>query len=172
MRPGLRRPALLCAFATAGLAIALGIRPVSASTILSAYVLTLAAIALAALTRAARGASEWREASRFEQALRTGAGGTLRPPELVRTEREITLGSANANHLHVRLLPILRDAAAARLAAHHRVELDRRPEAARALLGDDAWELLRPDLPAPDDPNAPGAPLRRIRTLVDTLERL
>jgi hypothetical protein len=132
----------------------------------------LAAVALATLTRVARGPSEWREVSQFEQALRTGAETPVRPPELVRTEREITLGSASANHLHVRLLPILRNAAAARLAAHHRVEVDHRPDAAQALLGDEAWELLRPDRPPPDDRNAPGLPLRRIRSLVDTLERL
>jgi hypothetical protein len=172
MSAELRRPALLFGGATLGLAVALGIRPVSASTILAAYVLVLAAIVLATLTRLARGASEWREASQFERALRTGADTPVRPPELVRTEREITLGSVSANHLHTRLLPILRGAAAARLAAHHRVELEHRPDAARALLGDEAWELLRPDRPPPEDRNAPGLPLRRLRALVDTLERL
>ena len=172
MSAELRRPALLFASATLALAVALGIRPVSASTILSAYVLALAAVALGALIRVARGPSEWREVSQFERALRTLAEAPVRPPELVRTEREITLGSASANHLHTRLLPILRKAAAARLAAHHLVELDHRPDAAHALLGDEAWELLRPDRPAPVDRNAPGLPLRRIRALVDTLERL
>jgi len=168
----LRRLMLLFASATLGLAIALGVRPVSAGTILAAYVLALAAVVLAALTRVARGPLEWRETSQFERALGTGVETPVRPPELVRTEREITLGSASANHLHTRLLPILRDAAAARLAAHHHVELGRRPDAARALLGDDVWKLLRPDLPPPDDRNAPGLSLRRIRSLVDTLERL
>jgi hypothetical protein len=163
---------VLVVFATFGLAVALGVRPVSVATILAAYVLVLAAIALAALTRLTRAASEWQAASQFEYALRRGDDSPVRPPELVRTEREITLGSANAAHLHMRLLPILREAAAARLAAHHNVELDRRPDAARALLGDEAWQVLRPDLPAPEDRHAPGLSLRRIRDLVDTLERL
>jgi len=167
-----RRLFTLWAGATFGLVVALGVRPVSVSTILAAYVLVLAAIALAALTRLTRAASEWQAASQFEHALRSEDESPVRPPELVRTEREITLGSANAAHMHMRLLPILREAAAARLAAHHNVELDRRPEAARALLGDEAWQLLRPDRPAPEDRNAPGLPLRRIRGLVDTLERL
>jgi len=167
-----RRLLVLWAGATVGLAVALGVRPVSMSTILAAYVLALAAIALAALTRSARSASEWQGTSAFEQALRGSADTPVRPPELVRTEREITLGAANAGHLHARLLPILREAASARLAAHHNVELGRRPDAAHALLGDEAWRLLRPDLPPPEDPNAPGLPLRRIRALVDTLERL
>jgi hypothetical protein len=167
-----RRLLTLWAGATFGLVVALGVRPVSVTTILAAYVLVLAAIALAALTRLTRAASEWQAASQFEHALRGNVDSPVRPPELVRTEREITLGSASAAHLHTRLLPILREAAAARLAAHHNVELDRRPEAARALLGDAAWQVLRPDLPAPEDRNAPGLPLRRIRDLVDTLERL
>ena len=167
-----RRLLTLWAAATLGLVVALGVQPVSVSTILAAYMLVLAAIVLAALTRVAREASEWQEASQFERALRGAVDTPVRPPELVRTEREITLGVANAGHLHARLLPILRESAAARLSAHHHVELDRRPDAARALLGDEAWQLLRPDLPPPEDRNAPGVPLRRIHDLVDTLERL
>ena len=167
-----RRLLGLFSTATVGMAITLSVRPVSSATILGAYVLAVAAIALSAFTRAARGASAWQEASRFEQALRGKVEAPVRPPELVRTEREVTLGIANAGHLHARLLPILREAAAARLAAHDNVELARRPEVARALLGDEAWELLRPDLPPPADRNAPGIPLRQIRALVDTLERL
>jgi hypothetical protein len=167
-----RRPLTLWAVATLALVVALGVRPVSVPTILAAYVLVLAAIALTALTHIAREASEWQEASQFERALRVTVDMPVRPSELVRTEREITLGIASAGHLHSRLLPILREAAAARLAAHHNVELERRPDAARALLGDEAWQLLRPDLPPAEDRSAPGLPLRRIRGLVDTLERL
>jgi hypothetical protein len=96
----------------------------------------------------------------------------MRPPELVRTEREITLGMANAGHLHKRLLPMLREAAAVRLATRQSVEIERRPDQARRLLGDDAWELLRPDLPEPADPHAPGISLGRLRRIVDALERI
>ncbi len=96
----------------------------------------------------------------------------MRPSELVRTEREITLGRSSAGHLHQRLLPILREAAAARLAAGHNVDLVRRPDAARKLLGEDAWQLLRPDRPEPRDHDDPGIPMRQLRTVVDTLEKL
>lgn len=167
-----RRLVALVVTATLGLVVALGVRPVSTERILAGYVLALAAIALGGITRVMRGSSEWDEPSRFEQALGRGAVTRVRPPELVRTEREITLGVSNAGHLHARLLPILREAAAARLSARHNVELDRRPEAARALLGDDAWQLLRPDLEPPPDKNAPGLSVRRVRGLVDALERL
>jgi hypothetical protein len=67
---------------------------------------------------------------------------------------------------------MLREAAAARLSAGHNVDLERRPDAARALLGDDTWELLRPDRPEPYDRNAPGLPMSQIRDVISTLERL
>jgi hypothetical protein len=157
---------------TIGLVITLGVKPVSTSKILAAYVLLVAAIALAALLRSAREESEWAEASLFEHALRRPQAAPSRPPQLVRLEREITLGSANTANLETRLLPILREAAAARLAARHNVALERRPEAARRLLGDEAWELLRPDRAAGAGGLARGLPLRRLRRVIETLEQL
>ncbi len=157
--------------ASALLGIGLATRPLTSERLLAIYVLLLAAIGLAALTRIARPA-ERREVSRFESALRARRSGPLRPPALVRTERELTLGMASAGHLHLRLLPLLREAAAARLAATHGVELHRRPEIARTLLGDETWELLRPDRPEPTDRNGPGISFARVEALVTRLEEL
>src|SRR5262249_27224418 len=137
--------------ATAVLVIVLGVRALPTERLLAGYVLVLAAIALAALTRIAQPTAERRAASRFEQALRQRNERPVRPPELIRTERELTLGMASAGHAYSRLLPVLRDAAAARLAARHGVDLEARRRDAEELLGSDAWELLRPDLPAPED---------------------
>ena len=67
----------------------------------------------------------------FEHALRRAELRPMRPPELVRTEREITLGTASAGHLDQRLLPMLREAAAVRLAARRSIDIERRPEQAR-----------------------------------------
>ena len=58
--------------------------------------------------------------------------------------------------------------ASARLAASGSGDLAH----ARTLLGDDAWELLRSDRPAPEDRSAPGLPLRRIASLLDAVEGL
>ncbi|HEY8705654.1 MAG TPA: hypothetical protein VIL98_12935 [Gaiellaceae bacterium] len=172
MRSERSRIATAVAGTTALLVVMLGIRPASIQQILSVYVLVLAGIALAALTRIARSASDFPPPSNFEAALRARAVGPTRPSELVRTEREITLGTSSAGNLHRRLLPILREAAAARLSAGHNVDLQRRPDAARVLLGEDAWELLRPDRPEPHDHNDPGIPMRRLRSVVSTLEKL
>jgi hypothetical protein len=156
---------------TIGLAVALGLRPISVREILAAYVLSLAAIALAVLTRL-NARDPWDPISEFERALRPRATERARPPELVRLERELTLASANAGHLHTRLLPLLRDAAAVRLAARRRVDLFRRPGEASAVLGDEAWDLIRPDRPEPRDPQGAGLPFRRIGRLLDAIERI
>ncbi len=160
------------AAATVALAVALGVGPVATERIVAAYILVLTAIAAAALTRAAVSAAGPQPVSELERALGPRREERGRPPELVRVEREITLGSANAGHLHVRLLPVLRDAAAARLAARHGIDLERRPEGARRLLGEDVWELVRPDRPEPADRGAPGLGLARLRHTIDTLEAL
>ena len=85
---------------------------------------------------------------------------------LVERERDLTLSTSNAGELHARLLPQLRDVAAARLADRHSDHVQ-----AREILGEEAWELLR-DRPVPPDRSAPGLPLRRISALVDAVERL
>ena len=166
-----RRGAGAVVAASAALGLALALHPLPTERLVAIYVLALAAIALAALTRIVRPAF-WDHDSAFERALAKRGAHPMRPPELVRTEREITLGIASAGHLERRLLPLLREAAAARLAAKHGVELARRPEAARALLGDAAWELLRPGRPDPEDRNAPGLPLAQVEALVTRLESL
>lgn len=155
--------------ATIGLAIALGLRPISVPEILAAYVLALTAIALLMLTRMARTEEEWERAtSELERSLAPRKTVRARPAELVRTERDLTLSSTNAGDLHTRLLPQLREVAAARLAARHDVDL----ADARGVVGDEPWEYLRPDRPMPDDRTAHGLPLRRIADLVDAIERL
>jgi hypothetical protein len=162
-----RRVSTLVVFTTLGFVVLLGIHPVSADRIVAGYVLALAAIALASLTRILAHSVDTR-ASAFEHALLRTRAQPLRPSDLIRVEREITLGMSSAGHLHNRLLPLLREVAAARLG----FELDRRPAAARARLGEQTWELLRPDRPEPANRNSPGIRSGEIRTAVDALERL
>jgi len=167
------RPARLiapAAVATVALVILLALRPLSTSRALAIWVVLVAALALGGLAREARGGE--RRASRFEAALRRPTPAAAAPLELVRMERELELGVADATYAHRRLLPLLRAAAAARLAGRHGVELERRPEAARALLGDEVWELLRPDRPEPADRHGPGVPRELVAAVVERLEAL
>jgi hypothetical protein len=139
---------------------------------LGIWVVLATALFLLSLIRHAREYEGREPASRFEQALRRRKPTSSQPEELLRMERELVLGSADADHADRRLLPLLRATAAARIAARHGFELERRPEAARALLGEDAWDLLRPDRPPPEDRHGPGVPHRRVAALIERVESL
>jgi hypothetical protein len=162
------RVTILFTLATVALVIVLGLHPVATERIVAGYVLALAAIGLGALTRMLGSRSVNEGGSLFEHALSRKRPPFTRPPELVRIEREITLGGTSAGHLRTRLLPLLREAAAARTG----IDFELQPDRAHAALGDETWELLRPDRPAPVDRNAAGLPLRRVRAVVERLEQL
>jgi hypothetical protein len=169
-----RRPATLALLATVLLAALLVLRPLPAPRSFALWILLLAAIVLGELVRTTRAADarNARRAARFEQALQRKRAERRRPPELDRMEREIVLGVASAAHAYRRLLPRLRAAASARLSVRHGVAFERQPDAARGLLGEHAWELLRPDRPEPKDMNAKGIPLPHIEALVERIESL
>ena len=162
MRSERHRVAMLVGGTTLVLVVMLGIRPISLEHIAAGYVLALAAIAIVSFVRQLGAHGELQPESPFERALSRKPEQQTRPPELVRIEREITLGTTSVGHLHTRLLPLLRDVASARLG----------PRLTREQLGDEAWELLRPDRPEPLDRNAPSISLRRVRSVVSTLEQL
>jgi hypothetical protein len=165
----LARPAFLAAVV---LVVLLALRPLSTSRALAIWVVVVTAIALVLVVRHSRGGRAPQHTGRFEAALR-GRTETPQPPvELLRMERELELGIADATHAHRRLLPLLRAAATARLDSRHGIELDRRPEAAEALLGEDVWELLRPDRPAPADRHGPGVPRERVAAAIERVESL
>ncbi len=150
----------------------LAVPSLSTARALAIWVVLVTALVLAATIRHRRAIKRPPPASRFEEALRGRKAGDSEPVELLRMERELVLGSADADHAHRRLLPLLRATAAARIAARHGFELERRPEAAEALLGEDVWELLRPDLPAPEDRHGPGVPRKRVAAVIERVESL
>ena len=161
MRRRTRPPYGTLAALTIGLAVALGLRPISVREIVAAYVLALTAVALLVLARTARTEEEWeRAASELARALAPRAETRRRPPELVVVERDARLAAASAGDFHSRLRPLLWSIVEART---------RTP---REALDDDTWELLRPDRPVPADLSAPGVPLRRLAQVVDELEQL
>lgn len=154
-----RQIAVSAAVATVAFVALAGARPIRLETIAAGYALVLATIALAALTSTIR-ESQQRSQSRFQQELSRKTVPPGRPTELIRVSRDLMLASTSAGHAHERLRPLLYGIAEAR---------SRRP---REALGEEAWELVRPDAPPPADRNGPGVPLRRIRAVVDRLERL
>ncbi len=103
--------------------------------------------------------------------VRRGPDRPERPADLVRLERLVVTGRSTAGDVHLRLRPVLRELASARL-RHHGVWLDRSPQDARRLLGDELWEIVRPDRPWPSEPRAPGMSWDQLTSVVTRLERL
>ena len=166
----LRHAVLSVAVATIALVALLGARPISRETTLAGYAIVVAAIGMAALTRAMR-ESRFDDPSPFERQLTRERIPPTRPNELIRVERDLLLGTENAGHFQARLLPLLRGAAAARL-SQHGVDLARRPDAARQLLGEELWAFVRPDREEPVDLYAAGPSVRIVRRLVEQIEAL
>jgi hypothetical protein len=166
-----RRLVLPTVVAALVLVILLALRPLSTSRALAIWVVVAAALVLVVLVPYSRGRRGRQHASRFEAALRRRKEAPPPPVELLRMDRELELGIADATHAHRRLLPLLRAAAEARL-SRYGVELDRRPEAAEGLLGEEVWELLRPDRPEPADRHGPGVPRESVVAVIARLEAL
>jgi hypothetical protein len=94
-----------------------------------------------------------------------------RPRELVKLEREIGLSTETAFDAHYRLRPTVRRVSAERLRLRG-IDLDAPAGPAAALLGPEAWDLVRPDRPRPRDHDAPGLPLEGIAVIIAAVERL
>lgn len=92
------------------------------------------------------------------------------PSSLARIEHEVALGVAGSFDLHYRLAPRLRSLASGLLEARRRISLERQPDAARAVLGESTWALVRPDRTAPDDRLARGLPEDELAEVVRSLE--
>ena len=109
--------------------------------------------------------------SRFEELQRLPRAREPRPAELERLERGVDLGVARAEDFHVLLRPALRGIAATLLAARG-LDLDRDSKRVRELLGEESWDLLRPERERPSDPFERGVEPAHLRRLVEDLERL
>jgi hypothetical protein len=94
-----------------------------------------------------------------------------RPTQLLRIERVVGRAGESGLAAHTQLRPLLREIAEARL-ARRGLRLDRDGAEARRLLGPQAWELVRPDRPAPPDDRAAGIAPAELEALLDRLEAL
>lgn len=148
------------------LVVLLVVQPFGRELALHLYLLVLTGLVLLAAVAALPS----RARSAFDEALRRPAPQPSRPPQLEHVERLVTLGIANSYDFHARLRPLLRDVATARLGRARGIDLD--SPAGRTAVGEDAWDLLRPDRPAPEDRHAGGVDAQRLRRLVDFLETL
>jgi hypothetical protein len=134
------------------------------------YALVLCAVALALALLALRRAYPRERPLRPH--LRASRTGRRAPPPLARVEHEAALGVAGSFDLHFRLVPRLRAIAAGLLTARRQVSLDGDPVAARELVGDATFELVRADRPAPEDRLGRGIAVHELAVVVDSLERI
>jgi hypothetical protein len=97
--------------------------------------------------------------------------GRSAPSQLLRCERIVRRSGESGLAAHALLRPVLSEIAEARL-ARRGVQLRRDHDAARRLLGPDAWELVRPDRPQPPADRSTGVAARELEAVLDRLEAL
>jgi hypothetical protein len=94
------------------------------------------------------------------------------PSEPERIRFEVGAATHRALELNHQLRRRLRGIAQDRLEAEHGIDLDADPQASRRLLGEEAWDLLRPDREPPADRFGPGMPLEGVTRIVEAVEEL
>ena len=138
---------------------------------LDVYILVVGGLALFQVVMATREAYPRAARSSLAEALDRELPGPLRPPELERLERELTLGASTAFDLHYRLRPTLRDIAGERLASQG-LRLDGGGAAVEQALGEELWEIVRPDREPPLRRFASGISPDGARRVIERLEAL
>ena len=162
-------PAVLAGITLVALIAGLSLRSDRGITLLHAGAAVLTGLVLWAITRVVRAAyPQWSGPGAIRDGRRSGAP---LPARLEQLERYVRFSISNGFDCHVYVRPPLQDAARRRLAERHRVDLDRDAERARAILGEPAWDLLRPDRPEPSRtaqgwrPEALAAAVQRVEEL-------
>lgn len=156
----------LGAVAAAGLGVAVLVSPGAPGRTAGIYLFVVAALVLAAVVLGVARALPQVEPVPPRQPPRSQGVGQLES-----VARALDLAETSSFDLHNTLRPIVREIAAARL-ARHGVSLERQPERARALLGAQAWDLVRPDREAPARGSGRGCSRDELRAIVDSLEAI
>jgi len=112
-------------------------------------------------------------AARAELRLRPVRSVADSPPleQLRQVGRALTAAQASEFGVDRDLRPLFRPIAAMRL-ARRGVDLDRHMEKARAILGDELWELVRAEGPRGSNRVAGGISAAGLRSLIERLERI
>lgn len=167
MRRALGASAALCVLGTVPLVIVLLVYPGESSRALDAWVVYLGALLLLALVRIAPG-----EREQDRRLPRRDEGPTHHIVELDRLERDVVLATGSELEQHVRIKPLLRDVVEHRLWRSRGIELERSPERAREILGDELYELVRPGRPDPNARYFRGLDLKRLSSVLDEIEAI
>jgi hypothetical protein len=164
--------ALGAALASGALVVARVLEPGRRELELDIYVLTVGAIALLAAILATRRAFPIEERSAIAEALDREERPSVRPPDLERTERMVSMAATTAFDLHFRLRPVLREVAEQRLADRRGLRLDSGDPRVQEACGEELWEVVRPDREAPDHRYRPGLEPGVLERVVARLEQI
>lgn len=157
--------------ATLGLIAALSFHAVTIIAI-RWYLLALGAFAIIALYRVIARTYPIRGRSAFDRALESEKITPDRPERLQDLERQVYLAHIDSSEFHYRLVPRLREIASYRLASRRSVALERAPVAARALLGDQVYDLLWPVEDKSIDRRGPGVAVGELQAMLRAIEEL
>lgn len=149
--------------------VALVVAPERRDLILDLLVLSLGGIAIITFVGLTRRRLAPGERSEYEDALHRPPQRPVRIAERDKLAREVELGTQTAFDLHYRLRPALVEIARNRLAGRG-IQLE--SERARSVLGEDAWDVVRPDREPPRERHAPGIPAGELDRVVAALERI
>jgi hypothetical protein len=156
---------------TIGLAVALWLVPSRASLATHVWLLVVLGLGLVAFLVIVQTAFP-RTPSSFAASLRRTPTAAERPQALVRLEREASMAGSASFDVHYRLRPTITALAAELLSASRGIDLEREPNRAHAALGDDVWELVRPDRPQPAERHGAGIDEATLDRVVTALERV
>lgn len=166
---GVAVAALALGLALAAVAV---VASVSRERLLDVYVLLVGSLLLLVLVRWTAVAGGQRGLALFERALVPRRRRPQRPEDLETLERTVVLAASSAFDLHTRLRPLLREVTADRLASARGLRLDSGSAEVRAAVGEELWDVVRPDRELPEHRFAPGLAVDRLAAHVDTLERI
>lgn len=151
--------------------VAVVLAPGRAALLTHVYAVVITATALGALVRLLGRSLRPAGPSIFEAGLEPRPERATRAAQLERLERQVAQARQNAWDLHNRLRPILRETASGLLAGRG-IDLDRQERQASALLGEEAWELVRSGQAPPEDRHGPGVTAAELDRVLTALERL
>jgi hypothetical protein len=166
------RVAVMVVAATVALIAVVQLVPERRAVAVSVYLLLLGAAALRLLVRLVWLAYPPPGPSELDAALLDRPARPAPPAQLEALRRTLALACASGVYAHNRLRPELRAIAAELLAWRQGIRLAAEPAAARAVLGEATWELLRPDREEPADHDAPGLPAALLARIVAELEEV
>ena len=161
----------LVLFPTVGLVIALILAPQRATLAIHVWLLVVLGLGLIAFLAVVVTAYP-PTPSLFDASLRRRPPARERPGSLSRLEREVSMAGSAAFDVHFRLRPAITELASDLLSARRGIDLERDPGRAHAALGDDVWELVRPDRPQPAERHGSGIDEAQLGRIVTALEQL